>query len=106
MLSRNIMSKETPAYELISLYYSFMISEALHVAAELGIADQLAQGPKNVAQLAEAVGANIDGLERILRLLVQKDIFSINANNQYELTELSKLLCSDAAGSLRAHLQY
>ncbi len=100
------MSTENPAYQLMSLFYGFMISEALHVTAELGIADKLVEGPKDLATLAKAVAVNEDALERVLRLLVQKNVFVLNQHNQYDLNEISQLLRSNVPGSLRAFLQY
>ena len=53
-------------------------SQALYVAAKLGIADLLAGGPLTVAELAAAVGADEDSLFRILRLLARDGIFELS----------------------------
>lgn len=49
--------------------------QALQSAAALGVADSLAGGPLPVADLAQAVGAKVDSLRRVLRLLVALGIF-------------------------------
>jgi DNA-binding NarL/FixJ family response regulator len=41
------------------------------VAARLGVADQLAKGPRRTDELAEAVGAHRSALRRLLRLLAE-----------------------------------
>ncbi|MFN7741157.1 MAG: hypothetical protein ACK5RA_13010, partial [Cyanobacteriota bacterium] len=43
------------------------VTQMIHVAAELGVADQLACGERPVEELAEACGADADGLFRLLR---------------------------------------
>lgn len=99
------MSEQNPAYKLMSLYYGFMISEALHAVALLNIADHLVEGPKDVKSLAVAVSANDDALDRVLRLLTQVGVFAVE-QEKYRLNEVSQLLRSDVPGSLKPHLQY
>jgi hypothetical protein len=43
------------------------VTQMIHVAAELGVADQLTAGGRPVEELAEACGAEADGLFRLLR---------------------------------------
>jgi hypothetical protein len=43
-----------------------VLSQAIHVAAVLGIADLLAEGPRSVTALAAAAAADRDGLHRLL----------------------------------------
>lgn len=50
--------------ELRSLVTAFRISAALSVAADLGVSDQLAAGPRTVADLAARVAADTDTLHR------------------------------------------
>ena len=45
----------------------YMLSRAVHVAAEMGIADLLSDGPRRVEELAQATGAQPQSLYRLLR---------------------------------------
>ncbi len=44
----------TPGDQLIRLFRGYWLSRAIYVAAELGIADLLEDGPRSVADLAAA----------------------------------------------------
>ena len=52
-----------------------MASTALYAAITLNVADHLAAGPKDVAELARTTGANEDALYRVLRLLTSVGVF-------------------------------
>ena len=53
--------------ELHRLVTGYQISQAVHVAATLGLCDLLAEGPGSVAALAEATGTDPCSLTRLLR---------------------------------------
>jgi hypothetical protein len=78
------------------------ISQALYVAAKLGIADLLQEGPQSCTQLAEATQTHAETLYRVLRALASVGIFVEDEEGRYRLTPLAKPLCTDAPGSLRA----
>jgi DNA-binding transcriptional ArsR family regulator len=61
--------------QLNRLLWSYRISQAIHVAAVLGIADLLADGPRSAAELAEATGTHPDTLYRLLRALAGAGVF-------------------------------
>src|ERR671914_2767534 len=50
-------------------------SQAVYVAAQLGIADLLAHGPRNVDDLALAAGVDAPSLYRVLRALASFGVF-------------------------------
>ena len=52
----------------------YRISQAIYVAAKLGIADLLKDGPKRSDELATAVEANPGTLHRLLRVLASVEI--------------------------------
>jgi cyclopropane fatty-acyl-phospholipid synthase-like methyltransferase len=72
------------------------------VAAELRIADQLATGARNSAELAQAVGAHPPSLYRVLRTLASLGVFVERDRQTFELTSLGETLRSDVPGSVRA----
>ncbi len=50
----------------VKLRGGWLVSRALHAAAELGVADVLSAGAKTIEQVAEATGANPQALYRVL----------------------------------------
>ena len=79
----------------------YMASSALHLAITLNVPDQLAGGPKDVAELARASGANEDALYRILRLLSSTGIFAEQGPRRFALTQAADLLRKGVPGSIR-----
>ncbi len=87
--------------ELRALVTGFRASMALSVAADLGLSDQLATGPRSVADLAGAVGADVDTLRRLLRALASIGAYSEQPDGTYANTTLGEGLRSDVPGSMR-----
>lgn len=77
------------------------VSQAISVAAALGVADQLSTGPRPVDEIAAAVGADSFALYRVLRALADVDVFEELEGRRFALTETGELLRSDGPGSLR-----
>jgi hypothetical protein len=80
-----------------------MAAKALGAAADLRIADELAAGPRSVADLAGATGADIDTLQRILRALASEGVFAEDAPGTFSNTEVSAQLQDDGTRAF-AHL--
>ena len=76
------------------------ISQAIHVAAVLGIADLLADGPRSSDDLAEAADADPESLYRLVRALASIGVLSEDEGRRFSLTPLGKCLRSDAPESL------
>jgi hypothetical protein len=55
--------------KLVEISAGYWLPRALHVVADLGVADALDEDPRPAAELAKEVGADADALERVLRLL-------------------------------------
>ena len=92
----------SPSATLAQLIHGCASTQLLNVAARLGIADLLADGPKDAGALAAAAGAHPDSLRRVLRALATLGIFAERGDGTFALTGLSRLLRSGASGSLRA----
>ena len=73
---------------------------AILVAANLGLADLLKDGPLSIADLAEATGTHARSLYRMLRALASRGIFSEDADGRFSLTALADPLRSDAPDSI------
>ncbi|MBF8278093.1 MAG: methyltransferase, partial [Candidatus Brocadiaceae bacterium] len=78
------------------------ITQGLWVAAELGIADLLAQRPQTASELASRTHAHGGALYRVLRALASVGVFMEDAQGRFSLTPRANLLRSDMAGSQRA----
>jgi len=95
--------KQDVAGAMLQLITGCWLSQAIFVAAKLGIADLLAGGPQSVAQLAYRTATNEQALYRVLRALASTGIFAEDASRQFCLTPLAEYLQRDSAGSLRSY---
>jgi len=86
--------------ELRRLVAGYQVSQAVHVAAVLGIADLLADGPRTSDELADATGTDPDALFRLLRALVAVEIVEADGDRTFTLGRLGQGLRSDAPDSL------
>jgi hypothetical protein len=75
------------------------ITQGIWVAAELGLADMLAHGPRTAEELAEQTHTHSDALYRVLRALASVGIFAQDQHDRFSLTPLADLLRSDVVGS-------
>src|SRR6201999_3629036 len=76
-------------------------TQALYVAAKLGIAELLAGGPRPVGELAAETGTHERSLYRVLRSLAGVGVFRESEPKVFALTPAAELLRSDAPRSLR-----
>ena len=91
----------TPTDQLVALASGAWVTQMIHVAAELGVADQLANGERDCTELAVACGADAETLFRLLRGLASLGIFRESGPRRFGLTPLAELLRSDHPQSLR-----
>jgi hypothetical protein len=90
----------SPRDSLLRMTNAFQVSQAISVAAILGIADLLEDRPKSVDELAEATGTHAPTLYRLLRALASVGIFS-ETDGRFGMTPLAEYLHTDTPGSLR-----
>ena len=90
------------ASQMMQMMMGGVVAQSISVAAELGIADQLAGGEKSSAQLAALVSADEQKIHRLLRFLATVGIFEANADGAWRLTPLAQLLLNDGPHSVRA----
>jgi O-methyltransferase/methyltransferase family protein len=86
---------------LMQMIFGFALSRSIAVAAQLGVADQLKDGPKSIDDLARAVGADSRSLYRMLRALASAGVFAERADGSFNLTPLGELLRGDHPETLR-----
>ncbi len=88
-----------PQVQLMSYIVGKWISKPIYVAAELGIADLLSEGPKSIKKLAQESGAHAPSLYRMMRALASVGIFSETESKTFELTPMAECLKKDAMRS-------
>ena len=102
------MSEQLPDDDVARLYEILTgrcRTQAVSAAAQLGVADALADGPLSATVLAGRLNCNADRLERLLLYLVSLDICCRDeVNDTFDLTNLGHKLTSDALGPLACYL--
>jgi DNA-binding IclR family transcriptional regulator len=91
----DVLSQAPPGVQLDHLISGGWIAQAIGVAAELGIADLVADGPRPSDELAAATRSHPRALYRLLRMLASVGIFSERAMGQFQLTPMAELLGTD-----------
>lgn len=90
-----------PPPVLFQMATAYWVSQAIYVAAKLGIADLLAKGPQSAATLAAATRSDGRSLVRVLRALSSVGVLAQAGNDYFALSRLAEPLQSDVHGSLR-----
>lgn len=90
-----------PGVALSQMAIGHSVSRVLYLAAKLGIADLLKDGPRTGRDLAAATQTHAASLVRIVRLLTSVGVFEERCDGTFTLTPLGELLRSDVPGSLR-----
>ncbi|WP_214405415.1 methyltransferase [Pseudonocardia lacus] len=94
------------AQELLGIVTGSWMAQAARVAAELDLADLLADGPRTAADLATATGAHEPSLRRLLRALVTIGVCTELDGDRFAVTPTGRLLGSGAEGSVRSWTIY
>jgi ubiquinone/menaquinone biosynthesis C-methylase UbiE len=85
-----------PHAQLMQFILGKWISKPIYVAAELGIADMLTDGPKSVDDLARMSETHAPSLYRLMRALAAVGIFSETNGKCFELTPMAECLKTGA----------
>jgi hypothetical protein len=86
----------SPAARLRRLMNGYQVTQAIHVAAVLGIADELAAGPLPAGELAARTGTDPEALYRLLRALATVDVLDERPGRVFANAELGDALRRDA----------
>jgi O-methyltransferase/methyltransferase family protein len=90
-----------PQLALQALIQGYQVTKCIYVAAKLGIADLLKDGPRTSEELAQVTGTHAPSLYRVLRLLTAAQLLSEGEAHAFALTPLGTYLQSGVPGSLR-----
>jgi hypothetical protein len=85
-----------------SLIAGYWVSRLIYVAARLGIADLLKDGPRTAEDLAAAAGVRPGALYRVLRTLASYGLFAEIKGKRFKLTPLGSTLRTDVPASMHA----
>jgi O-methyltransferase domain/Dimerisation domain len=96
------MTELSPQDRMAGMITGYWVSQMVHVAAKLGLADLLAGGPRTADELAQATGTHARSLYRLLRALASVGVFSEGEDRRFSLTPLAEPLRADVPGSQRA----
>jgi hypothetical protein len=87
---------QRPSLALRRLINGYQVTQAIHVAAVLGIADLLADGPRSSDELAATTETHPGMLYRVLRALAGVGVFREEEDCHFALTDLGACLRADA----------
>ena len=77
------------------------VAQGIYTATKLGIVDALSGNAMNADAIAERVDANPDAVNRLMRMLASRGVFTQRRGGKFALTALSNVLRTDAADSMR-----
>src|SRR5262245_4425318 len=95
-------TNKPPHAQIIEMATAHWISRIVYVAARLGLADRLAEGPKTADELAGPTATHAPSLYRLMRTLAHLGILSEDAGQRFTLTPLGEALKTNAPGAARA----
>lgn len=98
--------QDRPSTALRRLLDGYRVTQAISVAATLGIADLLVDGPRANGDLAAATGTHDPTLYRLLRALAAIGVLEEQRHRRFALTPLGEALRSDAPDSIAPWAAY
>src|SRR5437867_5930754 len=87
--------------QMLDLIIGYWVSQLVFVAAKLGLADLLKDGPRTPAELAASTGTHASALQRVLRALAGVGVFAETKGGRFKLTPLAATLRRDVPRSMR-----
>jgi FAD/FMN-containing dehydrogenase/SAM-dependent methyltransferase len=89
-------------FAILEMLNGMWAARALHVAANLGIADALAAGPRTADDIAACSGCEPVAMQRLLRALSTVGVFASRDDGTFEQTPLSEVLTTEHPFSVGA----
>jgi hypothetical protein len=100
--SPKVLPHLPPQIAMLQMIGGFRVSRAIYVAAQLGIADLLANAPQTAQELAQATEAHAPSLYRVLRALASVGVFFEDEAGKFHLTPPAEYLRSDSPDGIAA----
>ncbi len=97
-------TSDPSANALVDLVDGHRVTAVIYVAAKLGIADLLFEGPKSVPELARLTDTHERSLFRLIRALIKLAICTESSDNKskLQLTEMGTHLAANSERSMKA----
>ncbi|MGV0792363.1 methyltransferase [Mycolicibacterium sp. XJ1819] len=86
---------------LLELGIGAWVTQTIYVAAKLGIADELAEGPLRADEVARRVGTHPDATFRLMRALASNGVLRQRRDGRFALTSVGRAMRTDAPGTMR-----
>ena len=102
MSSQTANALPPPQAAMLQMISGFWVSRAIYVAAKLGLADHLKEGPRTAAELVALTEAHAPSLYRVMRALASVGVLVEDEQGRFSSTPLLATLQSDVPGSMRA----
>jgi hypothetical protein len=96
------MDQPPPSAQLFQMMTGFVVSQAIFVAARLGVADAVSGGPRPVADIARELKADPASLYRLLRTLASVGVFAETSPRTFSLTPMGAMLRRDDSSGMHA----
>jgi SAM-dependent methyltransferase len=87
---------------LFDLIEGHRVTAVIYTAAQLGLADHLAKGPKTITELAQLCDAHEPSLLRLMQTMVKLGLFTQEPDSKFGLTDAGSYLASANEYSLKA----
>lgn len=100
------MATDNDLTRLLALNDGMILARALQLAAELGVADLLAEGPRRADDLAAVTSTHPDALYRLLRTLASCGVFTEVQPGHFGLTPVGAYLRDDHPASIRSFVRW
>ena len=101
--AQNSNTEVPPHAQLVQMAMAHWVSRIVHLAAKLGLADYLADGPKSAEELAAPTATLAPSLYRLMRTLSSLGMVTeVGDGAVFGLTPLGEALRTGAPGSARA----
>jgi hypothetical protein len=100
------MADQQDVARLMGLINGYQISQVIHVAASLGIADLLKDGSRPSAEIARITSTHAPSMYRLLHTLAAVGVLEENADAHFSLTDLGQYLRTDSPQSRVAWARY
>jgi hypothetical protein len=105
--ARRVASRAAPpgpssSTRILDLISGMWAARAVGAFARLGIADQLAEGPRTASELAPALRADETALYRLMRAVVSIGVLTSKSGGRFGLTAFGRCLRSGVPGTMRA----
>jgi hypothetical protein len=104
MSNANTEQALPPHVQLVQIGTAGFVAKIVSVAAKIGVADHLADGPRDAESLAPKLGLHASSLHRFLRTLASIGVLTETDGHRFGLTPLGEALRSGAPGYARSSL--